>query len=124
MIRNGFASGNIPDNLGGGMYNFGTSNPVLTNCVVCGNSPDQLVGSWADDCSSCVMASCEDCQLPVEPCPTDLIQNCVTDVDDLEAFFALWGDCGIEDCTGDLNDDGIVDGVDLGILFAAWGPCQ
>ena len=109
---------------GGGMYNFGTSNPVLTNCVVCGNSPDQLVGPWADDCSSCVTASCEDCQLPVEPCPTDLVQNCITDADDLEAFLARWGACGIEDCVGDFNDDGRVDGADLGILFSVWGTCQ
>jgi hypothetical protein len=103
------------------MYNYDDS-PTLTDCTLCGNSPDQIYGSWEDDGSNCVAISCDDCDLPPLPCPTDLDQNGITDGSDLGAFFAYWGDC--DDCPADFNGDEVVNGIDLGILFSAWGPCQ
>ena len=105
------------------MANQGGSSPTLTDCTLCGNLPDQTVGSWNDDGSNCVAISCDDCDLPSNPCPTDLDQNGITDGSDLGAFFVYWGECPVDDCPADFNDDEVVDGIDLGILFSAWGPC-
>ena len=38
VIRNGLASGNPPDNRGGGMYNNSNSSPTLTDCTFTSNS--------------------------------------------------------------------------------------
>jgi len=100
------------------------SDPVLTACTLCDNTPNQISGTWDDGGSNCVATSCDDCDLPSDACPTDLDQNGITDGGDLGAFFVHWGDCLVEDCPADFNDDEVVDGVDLGILFSAWGPCQ
>ena len=116
-------SGNAAGNLGGGMFNDGSS-PNLTGCTVCDNGPDQIAGSWNDARGNCVSISCDDCDLPSDPCPTDLDQNGITDGSDLGAFFVYWGECQVDDCPADFNDDEVVDGIDLGILFSAWGPCQ
>ena len=109
---------------GGGMHNGETSIPTLDDCTLCENVPDQIDGFWADARDNCVATSCDDCDLPSDPCPTDLDENSITDGGDLGAFFVHWGDCLVEDCPADFNDDEVVDGIDLGILFSAWGPCQ
>ena len=115
---------NSADVRDGGMYNSSSSSPTLTNCTLCSNTPNQIGGPWDDDGSNCVMASCDDCDLPSDPCPTDLDENGLTDGGDLGAFFIFWGECQFKGCPADFNDDNVVDGIDLGILFSAWGPCQ
>ena len=105
------------------MRNANSSIPTLTDSILCGNSPDQIDGPWDDDGSNCVATSCDDCDLPSDPCPTDLDLNGITDGGDLGAFFIFWGDCPVDGCPADFNDDGVVNGTDLGILFSAWGPC-
>ena len=99
-----------------------SSSPTLANCILCGDSPDQIAGPWDDAGGNCVRASCDDCDLPSDPCPTDLDQNGITDGGDLGAFFIFWGDCPVDGCPADFNGDQVVDGIDLGILFSAWGP--
>lgn len=53
-------------------------------------------------------------------CPSDLLQNGVTDGADLGVLLGAWGSSG---SPADLNGDGAVDGADLGMLLGAWGPC-
>ena len=111
-------------NGGGGMYNDGSSIPTLTDSTLCDNAPDQIDGFWTDAGGNCVSISCDDCDLPSDPCPTDLDENGITDGGDLGAFVIFWGECQVDDCPADFNDDEVVDGIDLGILFSAWGPCR
>ena len=108
----------------GGMYNSDSSNPTLIDCTLCDNDAEQVDGPFTNLGGNCLAYSCDDCDLPSDPCPTDLDGNGVTDGGDLGVFFIYWGDCPVEDCPADFNEDNVVDGIDLGILFSAWGPCQ
>ncbi|MDG2423941.1 MAG: right-handed parallel beta-helix repeat-containing protein, partial [Phycisphaerales bacterium] len=46
---------------GGGMYNYGSSSPTLTNTIVCSNTPDQVVGSIHNVGDNCIADSCGGC---------------------------------------------------------------
>ena len=46
-ITGGTANGSFPGNLGGGMYNSGTSNPTVTNCAFSGNCSSRNGGGIA-----------------------------------------------------------------------------
>ena len=122
-VKNNSAIGN-----GGGMYSFFNptfkTNPSLTDSLICGNFPENISGNYGDLGANCVVASCDECDAPSDPCPTDLDQNGRTDGDDLGACFVSWGECWLDDCPADFNGDQVVDGLDLGILFSAWGRCE
>jgi hypothetical protein len=54
------------------------------------------------------------------PCPADLTNDGVVDVDDLFVLLGYWG---YSDSPADINDDGTVDVDDLFIVLNNWGPC-
>ena len=122
-VKNNSAIGN-----GGGMYSYFNptfkTNPSLADSLICGNFPENISGNYGDLGANCVVASCDECDAPSDPCPTDLDQNGRTDGDDLGACFVSWGECWLDDCPADFNGDQVVDGLDLGILFSAWGRCE
>ncbi|UCD75154.1 MAG: hypothetical protein JSV91_15395 [Phycisphaerales bacterium] len=70
--------------------------------------------SW-DENDNGIPDECED------PCPTDINNDDLVNIDDIFAVLAAWGPC--EDCPEDLNDDGMVDIDDLFVVLAQWGPC-
>jgi hypothetical protein len=105
---------------GGGLYSNPTSNPGLSDTMICGNTPDQVFGTFEDHGGNCVRESCDECD--PSNCPTDLDGDTFTNGVDLGLLFIAWGPC--ESCAEDFNDDGEVDGQDLGILFSGWGSCR
>lgn len=56
------------------------------------------------------------------PCPADLNDDNMVNIDDLFAALAAWGDCS--DCPEDINTDGVVNIDDVFEVLAAWGPCS
>lgn len=56
----------------------------------------------------------------VDPCPTDINKDGVTNVQDLLILLAEWGPVGIQ---SDFNEDGIVNTLDLLELLINWGAC-
>ncbi|MSR41229.1 MAG: hypothetical protein EXS10_04925 [Phycisphaerales bacterium] len=56
--------------------------------------------------------------MAVNPCPTDLDANGVTDAADLAMLLNAWGTGGV-----DLNGDGLTDAADLAALLNGWGAC-
>jgi hypothetical protein len=105
------------------MWNTVDSYPTMTDCVLCGNSPDQIHGSWEDDGSNCVATSCDDCEPLPLPCPGDLDQNGEVDASDLGLLIAAWNTDGSIVDGSDINGDGVVSAADLGLLIGAWGVC-
>lgn len=101
---------------GGGMYCNHRSAAELTSTTVCGNSPDQIVGPWADGGGNCIQEACEDCA-----CFADLTSDVIVDGADLTVLLGAWGETR---SPADLNEDGHVDGADLTVLLSAWGPCH
>ncbi|UCD75649.1 MAG: M28 family peptidase [Phycisphaerales bacterium] len=59
-----------------------------------------------------------DCQ---SPCPADVNNSDVVDIDDLFQVLGAWGTC--DDCPEDINDDGLVDIDDIFEVLGNWGPC-
>ena len=110
---------NLASNEGGGIHSSPGSSPSLRETTLCGNSSEQVYGSYIDLGENCIREMCIDCETPV--CPTDFNGDGVTDGEDLGLFFIQWGEC-IE-CPADLNGSGQVDGEDLGLFFVGWGPC-
>lgn len=55
------------------------------------------------------------------PCPSDVNDDDVVDIDDVFAILGAWGPC--DDCPEDVNDDGAVDIDDLFAVLGEWGPC-
>ena len=104
---------------GGGLYSNPNSNPGLSGTMLCGNTPEQVFGTFEDRGGNCVRESCDECD--PSTCPTDLDGDTLTNGVDLGLLFIAWGSC--ESCAEDFNDDGEVDGQDLGILFSGWGSC-
>jgi len=102
------------------------SNPTLIDTIFCGNTPDQIYGSYIDGGGNTVTY---DCPNPGACCTND---NClVSEQENCLAFFGEWQGEGTtcEDnpcptsCLGDLNSDGQVNVNDLMILIAFWGAC-
>ena len=105
---------------GGGLYCWPDPTTTFVDTIVCGNTPDQIGGSFTDDGGNCVQEVCIDCGLA--DCPTDLDDDGATDGIDFGLLLVAWGEC--RDCAADFNDDGVVDGEDLAMILAAWGPCE
>jgi hypothetical protein len=59
--------------------------------------------------------------LAAEPCPSDVNDDEIVNVDDLFGVINAWGAC--DDCPEDVNDDGVVTVGDLFAVINAWGPC-
>ncbi|UCD74087.1 MAG: PQQ-like beta-propeller repeat protein [Phycisphaerales bacterium] len=55
------------------------------------------------------------------PCPADVNDDNIVDIDDLFQVLGMWGTC--DDCPEDINDDGLVDIDDIFAVLAEWGPC-
>ena len=112
---------------GGGLYVEAGGLATLNGSVVCGNAPEQIVGTVTQDEASCESDLCAlydggatTCDL-AEPCPGDLNGDDVVDGQDLAAVLAAWGQ-DVPDL--DQNADGTIDGQDLAAVLAAWGmPC-
>ena len=127
---------NFAFNMGGGISSY-SSKPVLFNTLVCGNTPDQIVGDWAgggntildlcligDEDEDGVDDSVDNCYL-YNPDQTDCNGNEVGDVCDIaDGTSSDWNDNGIPDdceCLSDINFDGIVSVNDLLIVIGNWG---
>jgi hypothetical protein len=54
------------------------------------------------------------------PCPADVNEDGVVNVDDVLVVFSAWGQSGVIE---DVNFDGIVDIDDLLYVITAWGEC-
>ena len=65
---------------GGGMNNFNISNPTVTNTGLCGNTPDQIIGTFTDGGGNFIGLYCPP---PAALCPTDTNGDGVTNVLDL-----------------------------------------
>ena len=108
----------------GGLYMTGGT-PVLTDCMVCGDTVDgvvaddnQILGDFSEpDSGNCIEADGANCDFEY---PADLNQDDVVDGADLAYFLGYWS---TTDERGDVNQNGMVDASDIGILFSAWGPC-
>ena len=99
---------------GGGINFFDSSNATLLLSNVCGNTPNQVNGSYAgsgneinDECYS--------------SCPADINEDGNVNVTDLLEVVASWGECT---CPADINGDGEVNVTDVLIVISGWGPCQ
>lgn len=55
-----------------------------------------------------------------QPCPADLNDDYLVDIEDLFIVLGFWGD---GDVPADVNQDGVVDINDIFELLGAWGPC-
>jgi hypothetical protein len=102
-------------NEGGGMGNYFTSNPTLSETTICNNTPDQIYGEWTDKGGNTVEDECE--------CLADINGDGYVNVSDLLAIIAAWGlDC--DGCSEDVNKDANVNVTDLLIAVGNWGPCE
>ncbi|UCD75648.1 MAG: M28 family peptidase [Phycisphaerales bacterium] len=70
---------------------------------------------WNIDDVQIVALDCND------PCPADVNDDDVVDIDDIFQVLGAWGAC--DDCPEDINDDGIVDIDDIFEVLGNWGPC-
>ena len=109
---------NSASDYGGGMYCFSDSNPTLTNTTLCGNKPDQILGSYTDNGGNSVSEVC------AEYCPGDFNGDGEIGGLDLGLMLVAWGECIETPCLPDLNDDGVVDISDMGLLLGLWGYCS
>ncbi|UCD75654.1 MAG: hypothetical protein JSV91_01810, partial [Phycisphaerales bacterium] len=57
-----------------------------------------------------------------DPCPADVNDDEVVDIDDLFQVLGAWGPC--DACPEDINDSGVVDIDDIFAVLGAWGPCD
>ncbi|MFG0256516.1 MAG: hypothetical protein ACF8GE_01285 [Phycisphaerales bacterium JB043] len=78
-----------------------------------------VVGARADDEAFSDQGSAQIFANVLNPCPTDLNDDGMTDGADLGLLLGNWGNSG----GSDLNSDGTTDGADLGLLLGAWGAC-
>jgi hypothetical protein len=110
---------------GGGIENNNDC-PLLLDCTVCGNSPNQISGCYSDEGGNFVGATCP---TPGACCTNN---NCTDSLEeDCLTFFGQWqGDGTIcsenpcpSTCLGDITGDGIVDVSDLLVVIGVWGAC-
>jgi hypothetical protein len=62
------------------------------------------------------------------PCPADVNNNGVVNIQDLLAVIAAWGNCPQpctppNGCPPDVNDNCLVNIQDLLLVIGNWGPC-
>ncbi len=115
---------------GGAMYCNGSSNPTVQYSTVCGNSLQQIFGSFVniDNCISEVCDSDGDLTFDcIDGCPDDPDKItpgiCGCGTPDTDSDGDGTADCN-ESCDGDSNDDGVVDVTDLLSVISQWGPCD
>ena len=107
---------NFANEDGGGLFQAeGIYGALFSESVVCGNTPDQIVGGWFDKGGNTFTDECPD-----DTCPADLNGNGSVDGGDVTIVL---GDWGLTDSPADLNGDGEVSGADLTIVLAEWGAC-
>jgi parallel beta-helix repeat protein len=119
-------SDNTATNNGGGIFCSSSSSPTLLNSTVCGNSPNQIVGSYSDYGGNTVTAICPS----TGACCTN--GECViAEQADCLAFHGTWLGEGTTcddspcptSCLGDVTGDGQVAVNDILTVIANWGPC-
>ena len=82
-------SGNTAYDLGGGIYHSPSSSSILTDTIVCDNTPEQIIGSWTDNGGNTVQAICPIPPMPLGACCTGNERFCVQDAEELDCLF--WG---------------------------------
>ncbi|MDP6986925.1 MAG: hypothetical protein QGG74_02665 [Phycisphaerales bacterium] len=105
---------NDASNSGGGIASIGGAVSLLST-EVCGNSPEQVFGSYVDLGDNVVEPSCL--------CDSDFDGNGVVDISDLLVVVSSWGVCE-PGCVGDANGDTMVNADDLLMVISAWGVCN
>ena len=95
---------------GGGIRCYDNSNATIGDSEVCGNTPDQIDGSYNDAGGNTVDDECHG-----ESC-ADLNNSGVTDIEDLLLLIGYWGTSD-----GDCDADGDTDIEDLLYLIGSWG---
>ena len=88
---------------GGGIWCYYQSLPLISGTILCGNSPDQILGSWSDGGANTIADEC-----PVD-CDGDITGDGNVDVNDLLTVIAEWG------VPYDVND--------VLTVIEHWGPC-
>jgi len=88
---------------GGGIWCYYQSLPLISGTILCGNSPDQILGSWSDGGANTIADEC-----PVD-CDGDITGDGHVGVDDLLTVIAEWGN------PYDVND--------VLTVIEHWGPC-
>ncbi|MDP7087622.1 MAG: hypothetical protein QF360_08370 [Phycisphaerales bacterium] len=104
---------NDAGNSGGGIVSVDEAVSLLST-EVCGNSPEQVFGTFVDLGENVIQAQC--------PCESDFDGNGEVDINDLLVVVSSWGACE-PGCVGDTNGDDIVDTDDLLTVISAWGVC-
>ena len=99
---------------GGGVYSWNSSVPLFQDCLICGNTPNQVSGNYTESDGTMISSTC-----PTE-CIGDLNNDGQVDGADLNALLGDWGDSR---SPADLDGDGLVDGADLLGILSAWGSC-
>jgi len=119
LVReNRSASGAGPESGGGCSFQDGAGS-VVTDSMVCGNLPDQVLGSYTDGGGNTIDDDCP------SGCLADVTEDGVVDGADLTALLGFWGACSDPaDCSADLDGDGVIDGADLTALLGEWGSCR
>lgn len=115
---------------GGAMYCNGSSNPTVQYSTICGNSLEQVIGSFVD-VNNCISELCDsdgdgtlDC---IDGCPNDPDKttpgDCGCGTPDEDADGDGITDCLEVPCDGDLDKSGSVNVTDLLGILSDWGPC-
>ncbi|MBT7351015.1 MAG: hypothetical protein HN811_00990, partial [Phycisphaerae bacterium] len=86
----------------------------LLRVEICANSPDQIVGDYADLGENSIQVACV--------CASDFDANGVVDIADLLVVVGGWGACETG-CEGDTNGDNSIDADDLLMVISLWGLC-
>ena len=118
---------NTADVLGGGVANWYSSNPVISESILCGNTPDQILGTWTDAGDNVVEDECS-AEGVIAPCcvATGCAQTTAQMCLELGGIW-LTEDSSCDDCPElcftDFNGDGATDIYDLMMMIGAWGAC-
>ncbi len=134
------------------MHNTGGSSPMVTNCILWNNGPEEIFGpatvAYSDvhggwpgigniDADPLFVDSVNGDHhlLPGSPCidagdntavpvdiTTDLDGDGIVGIVDFLALLANWGTCERGCCLADLDIDGDVGITDFLILLGHWGP--
>tara|TARA_B100001059_G_C17803851_1_gene567866 strand:+ start:128 stop:1567 length:1440 start_codon:yes stop_codon:yes gene_type:complete len=76
-------SHNIANGIGGGIQHINSSTSILSDTIVCGNTPDQIHDLWTDNGGNTVQEICP------SACCTGNERFCVQDAEELDCLF--WG---------------------------------
>ena len=115
MISNTTVTQNSAGTTGGGINFFDSPDSRLTNTVICANTPNQIIGAYANGGGNTIADVCSDCE-------GDVNGDGVVNVVDLLAVVGVWGAC--DGCSEDLDGNGLVNVTDLLIVVGNWGSCQ